>query len=96
VVADGVGGELDRLPARQPGIARAGRQVGTQREVQLATGRAAAHPDQPEIADARAAGDGLALEVDDVVPTAAGFQCVHHPEHAAPDHHHPFHLSRPS
>ena len=183
VVADGVGGQLDHLPARQPGVAgRAGRQVdaqhpehlaglddrvpaaqetagefpaergvdrpafvrpeqlitpqagvgqrrglleqaqfglvggegqrrdgaeagaghlhgdlrpscpGPQRELELGAGRPAADPDQPEIADARAAGDGLTLEVDDLVPASAGFQRVHHPKYATPDHHHPFHF----
>jgi hypothetical protein len=65
---------------------------GPQRELELGAGRPAADPDQPEIADARAAGSGLALEVDDLVPAPAGLQRVHHPKYAAPDNHHPFHV----
>jgi hypothetical protein len=96
-----VGGEGQRRDRAETGAGHLLRDLrppgaGTQREFQLATGRAAAHPDQPEVADARAPRDGLPLQVDDVAPKPAGLQRVHHPEHAAPDHHHPFHLPHPS
>jgi putative spermidine/putrescine transport system substrate-binding protein len=35
------------------------------------------------------------VKINDANPAPAGRQRVHHSEHAAPDHHHPFHLPHP-
>jgi hypothetical protein len=51
-------------------------------------GRAAAHPDQAEVAHRRAPGLLFSFDLKDFVAAPHGLPCVHRPEHASTDDHH--------
>jgi len=61
--------------------------AGTQRRRQL-VGGSARHPDQAEVAHRRPAGLGLALQLDDLVPSADRLESVRGPEDASADDRH--------
>ena len=63
--------------------------AGAQRQRELGARPPAAHPDQAEVPDARAAGLALAFQVHDLVTAPPGRHRVHRAEHAPADHHDP-------